>query len=60
MLTCHQSTRLMSEEQERELRTRERMELRMHTLLCRGCSNYRKQIAFIRRAAKAVREGDAE
>jgi hypothetical protein len=36
------------------------MELRMHTLLCKGCSNYRKQIAFIRRAARAVREGDTE
>ena len=58
MLSCRQSTRLMSEQHERELSTRERVELRMHTLLCKGCSNYRKQIAFIRRAAKAVREGD--
>ena len=58
MLTCRQSTRLMSEEHERELSPRERMELRMHALLCKGCRNYRKQIAFIRRAAKSVREGE--
>ncbi|MDX5364376.1 MAG: zf-HC2 domain-containing protein [Pseudazoarcus pumilus] len=59
MLNCRQTTRLMSEEHERPLSTRERLELRMHTLLCTGCNNYRKQIAFIRRATKAVREGEA-
>jgi hypothetical protein len=60
MLTCRQSTRLMSEEHERELTARERIELRFHTLVCRGCSNYRKQIAFIRRAAKSVRDGETQ
>lgn len=58
MLTCRDATRLMSEEQERHLTVGERAAVRMHNLMCRGCSNYRKHIAFIRRAAKVVREGD--
>ena len=60
MLTCRDITRLQSERLERELNTRERMELRLHTLVCRGCRRYGAQITFIRRAAKAVREGDTK
>lgn len=60
MLTCRDTTRLLSERNERELSPRERMELRLHTLVCRGCRRYGAQISFIRRAAKAVREGNAE
>jgi hypothetical protein len=58
MLTCRDVTRLQSERCERELSARERMELRLHTMVCRGCRRYGKQIDFIRRAARAVREGD--
>lgn len=60
MLTCRDITRLQSERNERELTARERMELRLHTMVCRGCRRYGKQIDFIRRAARAVREGDTE
>lgn len=58
MLNCHEATRLMSEEQERELTPRERLELRFHNLICRGCSRYRRHIGFIRRATKHLRDGE--
>lgn len=60
MLSCRDATRLMSEEHERELTARERLEIRMHNLMCRGCTNYRKQIAFIRRAARRLRDGSTD
>lgn len=60
MLNCRQATRLMSEENERELTARERIELRVHNMMCKGCTQYRKQIGFIRRATRALREGDTE
>ena len=60
MLSCRDATRLMSEENERELTARERLEIRMHNLMCRGCTNYRKQIAFIRRAARRLRDGSTD
>lgn len=60
MLNCRESTRLMSEEQDRKLTTRERMALRFHNLMCSGCTNYRKHMGFIRCATRALREGRGE
>lgn len=59
MLNCHDATQLCSDEQDRELTTGERMGLGMHTLMCKGCSNYRKQMKFLRQAAKQYAEGAA-
>jgi len=33
---------------------RERIAVRMHLLMCRGCRNFEKQFAFIRRAAREL------
>lgn len=56
-MNCREATRLMSEAHDRELDMRERMALRMHTLMCSGCTNYRKHLDFISRAARELREG---
>ena len=57
MISCKEVTRLMSEGQERPLTLRERMALKIHTMMCLGCSNYGKQMVFLRKLAKRYREG---
>lgn len=57
MMNCKHATRLMSEELDRPLSLREKIALRFHNMMCRYCTNYRIQMAFLRRAAKRVRDG---
>jgi len=57
MISCKESTRLMSEGHERTLTLRERLALRIHTMMCLGCANYGKQMVFLRKVARRYREG---
>lgn len=50
MLTCKEVTLLISEAQDRKLALAERVHLEMHLVICRGCSNFKKQMAFLRDA----------
>lgn len=59
MMSCKEVTRLMSEGFERGLTLRERLTLRMHTMMCTGCTNYGKHLAFLRRATQRLRDGEA-
>lgn len=52
MMKCRQATELMSQAQDRELRLRERIALRFHLIICRGCNNYNNHLAFIRNTMK--------
>lgn len=52
MLTCQQVTRLLSEAQDRELRLKEKLPLKLHLLMCPGCTNFRRQMDFLRRACR--------
>lgn len=60
MLNCHEVTRLVSEAQERPLRIKEKMSLKMHTMMCSGCRNFEKQIAVLSKASKAYAQGADE
>jgi len=55
-MNCKQATELMSQGQDRTLSKRERVALRLHLLICKGCSNYSRQLAFIREAMQRFRE----
>jgi hypothetical protein len=57
MLNCRQATQLLSEDQDRLLTRRERLALRLHTLLCASCANFRKQMGFLALATRRWREG---
>ncbi|MDE3012354.1 MAG: zf-HC2 domain-containing protein, partial [Pseudomonadota bacterium] len=46
MLTCRDVTGLLSDGLERPLTWREKLSLRMHTLMCRSCRNYARQLPF--------------
>lgn len=52
MLSCKDVSRLLSESQDRRLSVSERLKLEMHLAMCRGCSNFRKQMDFLRDACR--------
>ena len=50
LLSCKEATRLVSQGLDRRLGVAERLALRLHLLVCDGCTNFSKQVAFLRRA----------
>ena len=50
MLTCKEAARLVSQGLDRRLGLAERLALRLHLLVCDGCTNFSKQVAFLRRS----------
>jgi hypothetical protein len=52
MLTCKEATHLLSAGQDRKLTVAERVRLEMHLVICDGCSNFRKQMDFLRTACR--------
>ena len=59
MMNCKQATQMMSQELDRKLSWRERLALRIHVMMCDGCTNFRKQMDFIRRACRAHSSGES-
>jgi hypothetical protein len=58
MLSCKETSMLLSQAQERRLALRERIGLQLHLLLCDGCTNFRKHLDFIRTAVRRYRDKD--
>lgn len=54
MLTCKQATKVMSQAQDRPLSLKERLHLRLHLMMCRGCTRFEKQMRFIRGACRRI------
>jgi hypothetical protein len=48
MLSCKESTHLISEAQDRSLSFTEKTALETHMLICVGCRRYREQMNFLR------------
>jgi hypothetical protein len=59
MLNCKEVTELCSQEMERGLQLHERMSLRMHLMMCSGCTNFRKQMQALRAAMQQYADGTA-
>ena len=49
MLTCKNTSRLISEGQERQLSLKERINLRLHIWMCKNCRRFEKQIVTMRK-----------
>jgi hypothetical protein len=58
MRSCKEISVLLSEAHERKLGLAEQLGLRLHLLLCDGCRNFRRQLAFIRAAARRYPDRD--
>ena len=49
MLTCKNTSRLISEGQERQLKLKERINLRLHIWMCNNCRRFEQQIVTMRK-----------
>ena len=56
LLNCRETTRLVSQGLDRDLAFGERVALRVHLAYCIGCRRARRQMAFLRRAVRALPE----
>ncbi|MFW2374278.1 MAG: zf-HC2 domain-containing protein [Gammaproteobacteria bacterium] len=55
MMDCKQATELMSHAHDRALTWGERIKLRLHLMICRGCNNYNQHLNIISEAMKLLR-----
>ncbi|MBV1919937.1 MAG: zf-HC2 domain-containing protein [Pseudomonadales bacterium] len=58
MLSCHQATRLASDAQERPLSFKEKVSLKIHTIMCSGCRNFESSMNTLRKAMQGFASGD--
>jgi predicted anti-sigma-YlaC factor YlaD len=54
MLSCKEVTRLVSQGLDRRLPFGRRVALRVHLAICDGCTNFSKQMAFLRKAMREL------
>ena len=54
ILSCKEATRLVSQGLDRRLGFGERVALRVHLAICDGCTNFKKQTAFLRKAMQRL------
>ncbi len=63
MLSCKEVSQLVSESLDRKLSWQQRLAVRVHLLMCRFCSRFRRQMLFLREAVHhqptAIEEADA-
>ncbi len=57
MLSCEETSLLVSQSLDRRLSWRERIALRMHLLVCDACRSFANQVAFLRTAARRFGRG---
>jgi hypothetical protein len=48
--TCQEATRLMSDSLDQKLSLRQRLQMKLHVLVCMWCERYRRQLLFLRQA----------
>ena len=54
LLSCRETTRLVSQGLDRELAFGERVALRVHFAICLGCRRAGRQMKFLRRALREL------
>ena len=57
-LSCHEVTRLVSELRERSLTLKEKMELKVHVMMCSGCRNFESNVDIIHQAMHEFSKDD--
>ena len=58
IISCRETTRLVSQGLDRELAFGERVALRVHLVICLGCRRAGRQMAFLRKAVRELAEVD--
>lgn len=54
LISCKETTRLLSQGEDRKLAFGERVALRVHLAICNGCRNVNHQFRFLRLAMKEL------
>ena len=54
MLSCKEVTELVSQGLDRHLSPGERLRMRLHFLICRGCTRFQQQMQFLRTAVRRL------
>ncbi|MBT6177605.1 MAG: zf-HC2 domain-containing protein [Deltaproteobacteria bacterium] len=52
MMNCKSTTQLLSQAQDRKLTMREKGGVTLHTIMCKGCRNYGKQVQQLSNLSK--------
>jgi len=60
MLSCKETTRLLSQGEDRKLAFGEWLALRAHLAICEGCRNVKAQFRFLRLAMSRLSQDDSE
>ena len=60
MLSCRETTRLLSQAADRKLGFGERVALRVHLVICNGCRNVGAQFKFLRSAVNQLSLDESE
>lgn len=58
MLNCRATTQLLSESLDRELSLSDRINLKIHTMMCFGCRNFGHQMHVLRGASEQYAQGN--
>jgi len=58
IISCRETTRLVSQGLDRDLAFGERVALRVHLAICVGCRRAKSQMTFLRRAVRRMAERD--
>lgn len=56
MLSCKDASRLNSQAQDRRLTRRERLGLRLHLLICKGCREFERRLHTLRAACRQLEQ----
>ena len=59
-LSCKETTRLLSQGEDRKLAFGERVALRVHLAICDGCRNVNTQFKFLRQAVNSLSGDERE
>ena len=59
MLSCKEAARLVSQGLDRKLGFGERITLRVHLAICNGCTNFKDQVAFLRKAMSRLADDNS-
>jgi Putative zinc-finger len=60
ILTCREVTRLVSQGMDRKLPFGRRVGLRVHFAICTGCTNFGKQMQFLRESLNKLADHQQE
>ncbi len=59
ILSCREATQLVSDGLDRRLGFGERVALRVHLAICRSCTNFNRQMGFLRQAMKRLADAES-